>query len=166
MGLLRRSGLTAPLAVDALTQRLTRGPASATAPEVHLAQCQAVHRARSLSVAAEPALEVSKTIVEVSKTVIEVSKAAVEVSKAAAEVEPAKERQSSLKRSRSSEGRAREDEELARQLTRLTNEINEAMRASDRSSVALLMRQRDQLRAAKVQDDTESKRTRLSTRGS
>lgn len=97
----------------------------------------------------------------------------------------------SLKRSRSSdhpivtvkevqENNVEIDLELGRLLTNLSSEINEAMRLGDRSQVALLMRQRDQLRLSRqagtnnktnsnnneVLNDSDTKRTRPSSRTS
>jgi len=88
----------------------------------------------------------------------------------------------SLKRSRSSDrpiGSVKEcenetviDVELGRLLTSLSGEINEAMRIGDRSKVAVLMRQRDQLRFNRenvkssnnneplIETETKTKRTR------
>lgn len=48
-----------------------------------------------------------------------------------------------------SEIEAGKERELSRQLSRLTGEINEAMRAGDRAKVVSLMRHRDQIRANK-----------------
>jgi hypothetical protein len=68
------------------------------------------------------------------------------------------------------------DLELGRLLTGLSTEINEAMRSGDRSKVAVLMRQRDQLRLNRGNSLTMSndsdvaqgalKRTKSSSRSS
>lgn len=65
------------------------------------------------------------------------------------------------------------ERELSRTVTRLTSEINEAMRTGDRSKLMTLMRRRDQLRANKQSSSSptasipsggeEGKRARMST---